>query len=166
MPPRHILEQAHKARKYFDKLADGSYMLKKPKDGKRYRAPGSRRLSDIVGVEAGGPGGRRAGEPGHSVQDYLKFRELVLRMLDYDPKTRVTPYYALQHSFFKRTADEATNTSHSASPALEPSLTTSPSGPSSASQPGENGTQFCESFYFHCPFLGSCSKLSVPIPSN
>ncbi|CAB3359952.1 Hypothetical predicted protein [Cloeon dipterum] len=122
MPPRHILDQAHKARKYFDKLPDGSYVLKKPKDGKRYRNPGSRRLSDIVGVEAGGPGGRRAGEPGHSVSDYLKFRDLVLRMLDYDPKTRVTPFYALQHNFFKRTADEATNTSHSASPALEPPL--------------------------------------------
>lgn len=31
-------------------------------------------------------------------------------MLDFDPKTRVTPYYALQHNFFKRTADEGTNT--------------------------------------------------------
>lgn len=137
MPPRHILDVAHKARKYFDKCADGSYALKKPKDGKRYRAPGSRRLSDIVGVETGGPGGRRAGEPGHSVQDYLKFRELVLRMLDYDPKTRVTPFFALQHSFFKRTADEATNTSHSASPALEPPLPQQPPPPS-ASQSGSS----------------------------
>lgn len=32
-------------------------------------------------------------------------------MLDYDPKTRITPYYALQHNFFKRTIDEATSTS-------------------------------------------------------
>lgn len=38
------------------------------------------------------------------------FQDLILRMLDYDPKTRVTPYYALQHNFFKRTADESTNT--------------------------------------------------------
>jgi dual specificity tyrosine-phosphorylation-regulated kinase 1 len=34
-------------------------------------------------------------------------------MLDFDPKTRVTPYYALQHNFFKRTADEGTNTNSS-----------------------------------------------------
>ncbi|KAI8432061.1 hypothetical protein MSG28_004580 [Choristoneura fumiferana] len=36
--------------------------------------------------------------------------DLILRMLEYDPKQRVTPYYALQHNFFKRTADESTNT--------------------------------------------------------
>ncbi|XP_067011355.2 serine/threonine-protein kinase minibrain isoform X3 [Anabrus simplex] len=115
MPPKHILDQAHKARKYFDKLpGDGSYVLKKPKDGKKYRLPGTRRLHDILGVESGGPGGRRLGEPGHSFSDYLKFKDLILRMLDYDPKTRVTPYYALQHNFFKRTADEGTNTSSGA----------------------------------------------------
>jgi dual specificity tyrosine-phosphorylation-regulated kinase 1 len=139
MPPKHILDQAHKSRKYFDKLPDGSYVLKKPKDGKRYRAAGSRRLGDIVGVETGGPGGRRLGEPGHSVSDYLKFRDLVLRMLDYDPKTRVTPYYALQHNFFKRTADEATNTSHSTSPALEPPQT---SGSSSIGGGTAQGKKF------------------------
>lgn len=31
-------------------------------------------------------------------------------MLDYDAKTRITPYYALQHNFFKKTSDESTNT--------------------------------------------------------
>ncbi|XP_034938495.1 serine/threonine-protein kinase minibrain isoform X2 [Chelonus insularis] len=111
MPPKHILDQAHKARKYFDKVpTDGSYVLKKSKDGKKYKLPGTRRLHDILGVESGGPGGRRLGEPGHSISDYLKFKDLILRMLDFDPKTRVTPYYALQHNFFKRTADEGTNT--------------------------------------------------------
>ncbi|XP_076650696.1 minibrain [Halictus rubicundus] len=111
MPPKHILDQAHKARKYFDKVpTDGSYVLKKSKDGKKYKPPGTRRLHDILGVESGGPGGRRIGEPGHSISDYLKFKDLILRMLDFDPKTRVTPYYALQHNFFKRTADEGTNT--------------------------------------------------------
>lgn len=52
----------------------------------QYRAPGTRRLHEVLGVETGGPGGRRLAEPGHSVADYLKFRDLVLRMLDYDPK--------------------------------------------------------------------------------
>lgn len=70
-------------------------------------------MHEILGVESGGPGGRRQGEPGHSVSDYLKFKDLILRMLDYDPKTRITPYHALQHSFFKRTSDGSTNTLHS-----------------------------------------------------
>lgn len=75
-----------------------------------YQGPGLRQLNDILGVETRGPGGRRAGEPGHSVADYQKFKDLVTRMLDYDPKTRITPYYALQHQFFKHTTDESTNT--------------------------------------------------------
>ncbi|XP_066589241.1 serine/threonine-protein kinase minibrain [Prorops nasuta] len=127
MPPKHILDQAHKARKYFDKVpTDGTYVLKKSKDGKKYKPPGTRRLHDILGVESGGPGGRRVNEPGHSISDYLKFKDLILRMLDFDPKTRVTPYYALQHNFFKRTADEGTNTNIAAansantSPAVGP----------------------------------------------
>lgn len=50
MPPKHMLDQAHKVRKYFDKLpTDGSYVLKRPKDGKTYASPGSRRLHDILG---------------------------------------------------------------------------------------------------------------------
>lgn len=55
-------------------------------------------------------------------------------MLDYDPKTRVTPYYALQHNFFKRTADEGTNTSGSSgsSPAIQPTAVE----PGPSSQPG------------------------------
>lgn len=132
MPPKHILDQAHKTRKYFEKSPAGDgYVLRKTKDGKKYRAPGTRRLHDILGVESGGPGGRRLGEPGHSVSDYLKFKDLIYRMLDYDPKTRVTPYYALQHNFFKRTADEGTNTSGSSgsSPAIQP--TAVEPGPSS-----------------------------------
>lgn len=74
MPPKHILDLALKSRKYFDKLPDGSYVMKKTRDGKKYRAPGSRRLHDILGIETGGPAGRRIGEPGHSVSDYLKFK--------------------------------------------------------------------------------------------
>ncbi|XP_019881080.1 serine/threonine-protein kinase minibrain [Aethina tumida] len=124
MPPKHLLDTANKTRKFFEKLpGDRRYTLKKTKDGKRYKIPGSRRLHDILGVETGGPGGRRAGEAGHSMSEYLKFKDLILRMLDYDPKTRITPYYALQHTFFKRTTDESTNTnanSNSSSPAVAP----------------------------------------------
>ena len=75
VPPKHILDQAHKTRKYFEKSPTGDgYIIRKTKDGKKYRSPGTRRLHDILGVESGGPGGRRLGEPGHSVSDYLKFK--------------------------------------------------------------------------------------------
>lgn len=55
------------------------------------------------------------------------FSDLILRMLDYDPKSRITPFYALQHNFFKKTTDEGTNTSSSTStsPAMDHSHSTS-----------------------------------------
>ncbi|XP_012946031.2 dual specificity tyrosine-phosphorylation-regulated kinase 1A, partial [Aplysia californica] len=123
MPPKHLLDQAQKTRKYFELLPDGSYVPRKSKDNKKYKPPHSRKLHEIIGAETGGPGGRRAGEQGHAVADYLKFKDLILRMLEYDPKTRITPYYALQHNFFKKTSDESTNTSNSTStsPAMETS---------------------------------------------
>uniref|UniRef100_A0A3Q1F9C7 dual-specificity kinase n=1 Tax=Acanthochromis polyacanthus TaxID=80966 RepID=A0A3Q1F9C7_9TELE len=128
IPPSHMLDAAPKARKYFDKLSDGLWTVKKNKDVKKeYKPPATRRLHEILGVETGGPGGRRAGEPGHAPCDYLKFKDLILRMLDYDPKSRITPFYALQHNFFKKTTDEGTNTSSSTStsPAMDHSHSTS-----------------------------------------
>uniref|UniRef100_A0A8D0L110 Dual specificity tyrosine-phosphorylation-regulated kinase 1A n=1 Tax=Sphenodon punctatus TaxID=8508 RepID=A0A8D0L110_SPHPU len=107
-----------------------------------YKPPGTRKLHNILGVETGGPGGRRAGESGHTVADYLKFKDLILRMLDYDPKTRIQPYYALQHSFFKKTADEGTNTSNSVStsPAMEQSQSSGTTSSTSSSSGGSSGT--------------------------
>lgn len=61
----------------------------------------------------GGPGSRRTGEANHSVADYVKFKELVQQMLEYDPKRRILPFNSLQSSFFKRTYDETAN--HAAS---------------------------------------------------
>lgn len=99
-----------------------------------YALPGSRKLHNILGCDSGGPGGRRAGDQGHSYQDYLKFRDLILQMLEYDPKVRIKAYNALQHCFFKRTADEATNTTPN-SPVASPTV----SSPS-ARIPGSYGT--------------------------
>ncbi|XP_022110758.1 dual specificity tyrosine-phosphorylation-regulated kinase 1A-like isoform X2 [Acanthaster planci] len=137
MPLPHIIDQAPKAHKYFIK-SDKVWVLKKTRDGKKYKSPGSRKLHDILGVESGGPGGRRAGELGHSVSDYLKFKDLILRMLEYDPAARIKPYNALQHSFFKRTADESTNTSNtpSTSPAMDQSATPPTGDASSGSSSG------------------------------
>ncbi|KAG7471317.1 hypothetical protein MATL_G00123310 [Megalops atlanticus] len=141
IPPSHIMELAPKARKFFERLSDGTWGVKKTKDGKRYKPPASRKLHSVLGVEVGGPGGRRAGESGHAVADYLKFKDLILRMLDYDPKTRIQPYYALQHSFFKKTADEGTNTSSSVStsPALEQSQSSGTTSSTSSSSGGSSG---------------------------
>ena len=83
-----------------------------------YRRPGSRLLDDVLGVETGGPGGIRQGEVGHTPADYRKFKDLIYRMLDYDPETRIKPFDALQHSFFRRDANSATSSvssSHSGS---------------------------------------------------
>lgn len=37
VPPNHILEQAPKARKFFEKMSDSTWCAKKTKDGKRVR---------------------------------------------------------------------------------------------------------------------------------
>lgn len=83
----------------------------------QYAPPGTKKLHDILGCEQGGPQGRRKNEIGHTLQDYLKFKDLVLRMLDYDPKTRIKPFQALQHTFFKRTTEDNTNTAVAAASA-------------------------------------------------
>ena len=69
-------------------------------------------MHDILGVDVGGPGGRRTGEANHSVSDYVKFKELVQQMLEYDPKRRILPFNALQAAFFKRTYDESSTVNH------------------------------------------------------
>lgn len=45
-----------------------------------YKPPATRRLHEILGVETGGPGGRRSGEPGHAPCDYLKFKGTKLNL--------------------------------------------------------------------------------------
>lgn len=35
IPPSHIMDLAPKARKFFEKLSDGTWSIKKTKDGKR-----------------------------------------------------------------------------------------------------------------------------------
>ncbi|EFO98093.1 CRE-MBK-1 protein [Caenorhabditis remanei] len=107
MPPKEMLDIGPKTHKYFDKTEDGIYYCKKTRDGYRhtYKAPGARKLHEILGVTSGGPGGRRLGEPGHSVEDYSKFKDLIKRMLHFDPKQRISPYYVVRHPFLKQKED-------------------------------------------------------------
>ncbi|CAH3146747.1 unnamed protein product [Pocillopora meandrina] len=163
IPPNHMLESAPKARKFFDRLPDGTYACKSSKDGKKeYRPPGTRKLHDILGCEKGGPGGRRQGESGHSLQDYLKLKDLVLRMLEYDPKARIAPYQALQHCFFKKTADESTNTSHSAnsSPAL--GGTTNRTSSTTSTAVSSSGTRACSDPTVHATVTSSAMECDSP----
>lgn len=37
MPPKPILDQGHKSRKYFEKLVNGTYVIKKLKEGEKVR---------------------------------------------------------------------------------------------------------------------------------
>lgn len=77
-----------------------------------------------MGIEKGGPGGLRKGEPGHAPSDYYKFRDLIIQMLDYDHETRIKPLTALRHAFFRKethlSQDTPTDT-----PPLVPSTQTS-----------------------------------------
>lgn len=110
IPPVQMLEQGSKAKRYFDRFPDGTWQLKKTKEGKKYKAAGTRRIRDILGTEIGGPQSRRLNEPGHTFHDYLKFEDIITKMLSYEPKDRITPAECLQHLFFKRSPDSVTPT--------------------------------------------------------
>lgn len=146
-------------------LLKWSWLWSKGHSFTQYKPPASRKLHSILGVETGGPGGRRAGESGHAVADYLKFKDLILRMLDYDPKSRIQPYYALQHSFFKKTADEGTNTSSSVStsPALEQSQS---SGTTSSTSSSSGRFHFAVGFHLNFWAVVFYVRTNVRHPSS
>ncbi|VDN08466.1 unnamed protein product [Thelazia callipaeda] len=87
--------------------SDGNFTCKELRDNRHYRSPGSRKLTDIIGVNTGGPGSRRLGEIGHTPEEYAKFKDLVERMLTFDPRERIEPLAAVKHPFFSRKADDS-----------------------------------------------------------
>eukprot|EP00966_Prymnesium_polylepis_P289840 6695038-Prymnesium_polylepis.1 len=94
-PPAHMIQAGTKGLKHFRKSDETSaYVLRHPRNCK------PRSLNDVLGVETGGPDGRRLGEPGHSVTDYLKLKDLIMKMLKYDPAERICPFDAISHTFF------------------------------------------------------------------
>ncbi|KJE89380.1 dual-specificity tyrosine-(Y)-phosphorylation regulated kinase 1B [Capsaspora owczarzaki ATCC 30864] len=111
VPPDAMLEEAPRRSMYFTTdSSTGKYALRPPKDKtKQFLPAGSRQLADILGIATGGPLGRRMGEKGHSREEYEQFLNLVLRLLDLDPYTRITPREALMHPFF---ADYTPSSSH------------------------------------------------------
>jgi dual specificity tyrosine-phosphorylation-regulated kinase 1 len=56
-------------------------------------------LADVLGVEKGGPGGRRADQPGHTPADYRVFLDFVSKLLQINPEKRPSPKELLQHEY-------------------------------------------------------------------
>ncbi|CAD5219653.1 unnamed protein product [Bursaphelenchus xylophilus] len=108
IPPAHMLNVSPKTKRFFTLNEKGEYVPRRSRDAKTtYKLPATRRLHDVLGVDMGGPYGRRYGEPGHGAEDYEKFKELILRMLEYNPVKRLTAQEAVRHPFlYKGTADE------------------------------------------------------------
>ena len=65
-------------------------------------------------MNTGGPLGRRKGDAGHSPEHYRSFLDLVDRMLDYVPETRIKPIEALSHSFFRLDTEQKASGAKSA----------------------------------------------------
>ncbi|CDS42170.1 dual specificity [Echinococcus multilocularis] len=114
MLPSYLIEKSRRWPMFFEREPNGDFVPNyqaSMKDNVKinYKPPGARKLSDILGVNSGGPMGRRLQEPGHSPQDYAIFMDLVLHMLIYDPDKRIRPSEALAHRFFCRTAPQPTS---------------------------------------------------------
>lgn len=131
--PAHMIDSGTKGLKHYRRNSEGEYVLRDQPRGVKPRS-----LSQVLGVETGGPDGRRLNEPGHSVTDYLKLKDLLSRMLTYNPAERITPFQAISHSFLSSTEAEAqtdppaaSSQSRSARPATsgdKPRRSTSASG--------------------------------------
>jgi len=107
-PPRDLLEQGTKVNKFFfrDTQTGEITGLRKAHVGTTTIPDPNRELDKILGTHTGGPGGRRKDQPNHAVSDYLKFKELILAMLTYNPAKRISPLRALSHQFFRDTSDQ------------------------------------------------------------
>eukprot|EP00949_MAST-11_sp_MAST-11-sp1_P004250 g4250.t1 len=120
-PPEQMIAKANpKKRGMFFKEVDGVWVPKSvPKSASSSSSSSSgssdtRTLSDIIGVNTGGPLGRRKGDAGHSPEHYRSFLDLVDRMLDYVPETRIKPIEALSHSFFRLDTEQKASGAKSA----------------------------------------------------
>mmetsp|Transcript_31893 Transcript_31893/g.49917 ORF Transcript_31893/g.49917 Transcript_31893/m.49917 type:complete len:547 (-) Transcript_31893:169-1809(-) len=96
LPPPSMILRSPKSRHFFSFTANG-FALRSVSDRRKLKR---KSLDNILGVHTGGPNGRRLGEKGHYPQDYLKFKDLLERMLAYKASDRATPLECLQHCFF------------------------------------------------------------------
>jgi len=109
-PPDYMVKSGTKGLKHFRRADESSpYTLRDPPSVMRTRS-----LSEVLGVDSGGPDGRRLNEPAHTVTDYLKLKDLIEKMLHYDPTKRITPFQAIAHSFFGSTESAEVQTDSTA----------------------------------------------------
>eukprot|EP01062_Namystynia_karyoxenos_P044397 TRINITY_DN326_c0_g1_i2.p1 TRINITY_DN326_c0_g1~~TRINITY_DN326_c0_g1_i2.p1 ORF type:complete len:472 (+),score=147.38 TRINITY_DN326_c0_g1_i2:186-1601(+) len=96
--PRNMIELASQKKRsaFISERAPGGPMLNSLASGE---PPAPRPISETIGVNKGGPSGRRMGQPGHGVEEYRSFCDLIERILVYEPEKRITPTAALQHPF-------------------------------------------------------------------
>lgn len=96
MPPVPMLLRSRKAHKFF--VFNGfNTRLKQPEDS----AKGADNFAELFNIHAGGPHGEWVQHAQHTVRNYQNFIALLERMLEYDPKRRITPQEALVHQFFQ-----------------------------------------------------------------
>jgi dual specificity tyrosine-phosphorylation-regulated kinase 1 len=58
-------------------------------------------LEKVLGVYTGGPRGCRAGQPGHDEAAYITFYDFIDKLLQYDPRKRMSCAQAIQHPFLE-----------------------------------------------------------------
>eukprot|EP00939_MAST-03C_sp_MAST-3C-sp1_P000078 g78.t1 len=87
-------EENSTLKRHLEAQAKGTFVAKKS-------------LEQIIGVDIGGPGGRRKGEAGHDVASYKVFVDLIRKLLRFRPETqapaseqRLSALDALRHPFF------------------------------------------------------------------
>ena len=102
MPPDDILAKASptKRQKFFIRCTETGKWIPRP-TSRRYMKPGTKSIEKIIGVNTGGPEGRRQNEQGHTKRDYQLFLDFIMKMLVYDPEKRIGPRQAQQHEFSK-----------------------------------------------------------------
>mmetsp|Transcript_11313 Transcript_11313/g.25733 ORF Transcript_11313/g.25733 Transcript_11313/m.25733 type:complete len:642 (-) Transcript_11313:368-2293(-) len=126
MPPEHLLAKAgpkcRVAQLFQNRNEAGERILEHR--GQVVTTVGTRPLREIIGVDTGGPGGRRAQEPGHSRHTYELFLDLVERMLCYDAAERITPQEASRHEFFREVHETASQAGASGVTPAAPSTAT------------------------------------------
>ena len=106
--PHSLLLRAEKRGKFFIEVAAGGrFELKTPpqygpkEEGGFLEVTAAKSLREILGVDTGGPHGRRLGEKGHSQAHYEAFLDFIEGMLVLDPELRLSPGDGLQHPFLE-----------------------------------------------------------------
>jgi len=107
MPPIEMIERSPSGArsKFFDQLPISMFVVDGYELSWSLKEQASllpeKSLTEIIGVATGGPGGRRADEAGHDVNDYTMFHDIISKMLCYDPELRISPSEALRHPFLR-----------------------------------------------------------------